>query len=606
MSTAESCIVILIVFQSIQNLNSFLNKLYFMGNINPMKAIKVIVHNYRTIHDADFDLAGYSLLIGANNAGKSTFANAIRVFYEKDGFKYDRKKDYPFDLDKDAERESWVEIWFQLEQDEHDHLADKYKQKDKTLKVRRYLETSTFKTHDGKLGTGMIFGYESDGTLENAPFYGAPNVQSGKFGDLIFIPAISKVDDHTKFSGSSALRDLVSEVLAGATDFDNNYSTLEGNFKDFSTSMQSSSTADGRSLKAVEESLGGMLEGWGVGFKLTWKPPSLAEIIKSMINSTYTDLAHNREISIAEVGSGFQRHLIYSVIKTGADFAAKKPKTKKTDFTPELRWIVFEEPEAFLHPPQQNELSRSLQTLAALDSTQVLCTTHSPNFVNKNMQAITSIARLQKNRNGCADFYQISDIHWRDITDNNKLIASLPSAQTAHQDDLDPEMEAIKYAIYLNPDRACMFFAKRVLVVEGPTEVALINHLIDRGEIKTILSGLHIVDAIGKFNIHRFMKLLEYLGIEHSVLHDTDSATTGFQQEVNQLIQDSSNAFTYKIETLNPDLETYLGLPEVGTDANGRKRNDRKPQSAIYNYNGGNYDTAQMTKFIKLVETLVS
>lgn len=570
------------------------------GTILVMKAIKVTVHNYRSIHDATFDLADYALLIGSNNAGKSTFANAIRVFYEKDGFKYDPKKDYPFDLVKDAERESWVEIWFELDQDEHDNLAEKYKQTDKMLKVRRYLETATYKNHEGKAGSGQIFGYKTDGTLDNEAFYGAKNVQSGKFGELIFIPAISKVDDHTKFSGASALRDLVTDILSGTTDFDANYGALEANFTTFSSAMQSSSTADGRSLKAVEDSLTGMLDDWGIGFKLTWKTPSIAEIIKSMINSTYTDLAHDKEILITDAGSGFQRHLIYSVIKTGADFAAKKPKAKKTSFEPELRWIVFEEPEAFLHPPQQNELSRSLQKLSELESTQVLCTTHSPNFVNKNMQAITNVARVQKNKRGYADFYQISDTTWQDITDNNQLISALPSAPAAHPDDLDPEMEAIKYAIYLNPDRACMFFAKRVLIVEGATEVALINHLIDIGEIKASLSGLHVIDAIGKFNIHRFMKLLECLGIEHSVLHDADAPAKTLQQEVNQLIQDSSNTFTYKIETLDPDLETYLGLPAVGS------RHDRKPQSAIYNYNNNNYTPAQMTSFIALVESLVS
>jgi putative ATP-dependent endonuclease of the OLD family len=563
-----------------------------------MKAIKLIVHNYRSIHDASFDLSNYALLIGANNAGKSTMVNAIRLFYEKDGFKYDPKKDYPFDLEKEATKESWVELHFKLDDDEYDNLAPTYKTPDKILRVRRFLETATFQNHEGKTGSGQVFGYKSDSTLHDEPFYGARNVQSGKFGDLIFIPAISKVDDHTKFSGQSALRDLVKDILAEVTDFDSSYKKLETNFKGFSSTMQSSSTNDGRSLKAAEESLDSMLSDWGIGFKLTWTTPSIADIIKSMISPTYVDLAHNKEISITDSGSGFQRHLIYSVIKTGADFAAKKPKAKKTSFEPDLRWIVFEEPEAFLHPPQQNELSRSLQILGELENTQVLCTTHSGSFVNKDIQHIANMARVQKDARGHSELHQISAKTWTDITDNNKLIAKLPSVSKTHPDDMDPDMEAIKYAIYLNPDRACMFFARRVLIVEGPTETALINHLIDQGKISTKLSGLHIVDSIGKFNIHRFMNLLAALGIEHAVLHDADLSTQTLQQEVNELIMASQNAFTFDIKTVKPDLEDYLGLPKP-------PESHRKPQSAIYNYEKGNYKTTEMQAFCQLVEGLI-
>ena len=37
-----------------------------------MKATAVTPHNYRSIHDATYTLDDYSLLIGSNNAGKST------------------------------------------------------------------------------------------------------------------------------------------------------------------------------------------------------------------------------------------------------------------------------------------------------------------------------------------------------------------------------------------------------------------------------------------------------------------------------------------------------------------------------------------------------
>ena len=59
-----------------------------------MKAIALKLHNYKSIEDADLEINPYSLLVGANNAGKSNLIAAIRTFYEK-GLKYDDSRDFP-------------------------------------------------------------------------------------------------------------------------------------------------------------------------------------------------------------------------------------------------------------------------------------------------------------------------------------------------------------------------------------------------------------------------------------------------------------------------------------------------------------------------------
>jgi predicted ATP-dependent endonuclease of OLD family len=116
----------------------------------------------------------------------------------------------------------------------------------------------------------------------------------------------------------------------------------------------------------------------------------------------------------------------------------------------------------------------------------------------------------------------------------------------------------------LNPERCGVFFAKRTLVVEGPSEVVLINYLIHAGQIRTPTGGLFVIDALGKCNVHRFMNLLGELRIEHSVLHDQDPNRTGddkiFHERINKLIQDSKNMFTQKIHVFDDDLEAFLGV----------------------------------------------
>ncbi len=61
-----------------------------------MKLTHLTIHNFRGVHDASLNLFDYNLLMGLNNAGKSTVIDAIRDFYEKDEFKYKHDRDFPF------------------------------------------------------------------------------------------------------------------------------------------------------------------------------------------------------------------------------------------------------------------------------------------------------------------------------------------------------------------------------------------------------------------------------------------------------------------------------------------------------------------------------
>ena len=65
--------------------------------------------------------------------------NAIRAFYEKDGFKFKRDSDIPFI--KSNDKESWIEITYQLSKEEHDSLAKEYQLPARQLIVKKFLET---------------------------------------------------------------------------------------------------------------------------------------------------------------------------------------------------------------------------------------------------------------------------------------------------------------------------------------------------------------------------------------------------------------------------------------------------------------------------------
>ena len=47
-----------------------------------MKIVKIHIHNYRSIIDAEIEAHDYLMFVGANNSGKSNAINALRAFYE--------------------------------------------------------------------------------------------------------------------------------------------------------------------------------------------------------------------------------------------------------------------------------------------------------------------------------------------------------------------------------------------------------------------------------------------------------------------------------------------------------------------------------------------
>ncbi len=536
-----------------------------------MRLVRARLHNFRSIIDEAVTLAGYSLIVGANNAGKSAVIDALRAFYEKDGFKFKKDTDFPYVGATDED--SWIELDFSLSPEEDASLAEKYRTPDRHLRVRRYFVASTLKLKDGKTATGVVLAYRTDGTLDDESFYGARNVQAGKFGELIYIPAVSRADDHAKLSGPSALRDLLTDIMTEVAESGSAYKTLAGNLETFRDALVGEETSDARSLTGLEGELNSLLSPWGAAFNLDLPAPSVPDIIKSMVTWGLTDVNHGQRQGVENFGSGFQRHFIYSLIRLRARYAARPRAPKAKDFAPRLSLVLFEEPEAFLHPPQQHVLSQSLRDLSESDDWQVVCATHSSNFVSRNSADLTSLARVCK-VGAISRVFQLSEASWTSFADANQAINLIPGLE-AHADDLMPEMESVKFFLWLNSERAGAFFAEQVLLVEGPTEVALINRLVADSSVPGVDSGLHILDCLGKYNVHRFMNLLSALGVPHSVLIDGDQGKS-IHPEIAALIERSKDPeYCRGVHVFEGEIEDFLGIAKAGSP-------HRKPQHVMY------------------------
>jgi predicted ATP-dependent endonuclease of OLD family len=550
----------------------------------------VTIHNFRSIKHQTFDLLSYSLLVGANNSGKTNIIDALRIFYEKE--KYD-KEDFP--KFKTDDQESWIEIEFNLIDEEFINLKDDYKQQQNALKVRKYLKSS--QSELVKSNQSNIYGYEK-GKLSKNLFYGAKNISEAKLGDVIYIPEVAKVDEYTKLSGPSAFRDTLNFLVKKVIKNSQSFGTLSQSFIEFNEKFKTEASKDGISIQNFIDDVNKEIENWDVSFGVNINEIKPEDIIKNLVSHFLKDKhLGEQEMSIDSFGQGLQRHLIYTLIRLSTKYKEMPFKKEKKEFSPDFTIILFEEPEAFLHPSQQEILNLNLESLSIETNQQVLVSTHSTHFVSKNINNLSSILKLYK-KNGETQVYQITAEEL-----NNTLLANseLKSILGKKSETNDLELEAIRYSLWLDPDRCCAFFADLVLICEGASEKVLLDYLIRNNEIELPNKEVYILSAAGKENVHRYMNLFKELGIKHSIIFDGDEnkKNKDYHTKLKEFLEKNKNDFTVKIDCFQDNLEKFLDIPEEND-------NYKKPLSVMWHYQNKKIDDGKIKTFKGKIANLLS
>jgi len=553
-----------------------------------MKITKITIHNFRSIREQSLNLCDYSLLIGANNSGKTNIIDALRIFYEKD-LKFTPNRDFPkFDVD---DQESWIEIEFYLEDDEFSDLKDEYKQPNNILRVRKYLKSN--ETNRVKSNQSNIYAYEGEQLSENL-FYGAKNISEAKLGDVIYIPEVTKVDEYTKLSGPSAFRNLLEFVVKKLIKNSLAFESLGKTFEDFNKRFKEEASKDGISLKNLIQDINDGIRDWGTSFGMEINQIKPEEIIKNLVTYYLEDEnLKDQKLDVSSFGQGLQRHLIYTLVKLSAKYKDTPTKKDKKEFAPNFTLILFEEPEAFLHPAQQEILNVSLKELSTEYSQQVLISTHSTHFVSKNISDIPSILKLAKD-GPKTKIYQIDNESLEVTLKENKELKTILGENST---DRDIELESIRYCLWLDPDRCCAFFADVVLICEGLSEKALIDTLIKNKKITIENSRMYILNAAGKYDIHRYMNLFGRLGIKHSILFDGDNDSNK-HKKINEFIQSNKNSFTLKLYQFPKELEDFLEIP---------KESDRykRPLNVMWHYRNNKIPQQKIDELTEIIKNLI-
>lgn len=166
-------------------------------------------------------------------------------------------------------------------------------------------------------------------------------------------------------------------------------------------------------------------------------------------------------------------------------------QNQQTDISSEVSIICIEEPEAYLHPHQQRELASYLGRIL---KGQVILTSHSPYIVSEFSP--NSIIRLYKvkGKETCAASDGCSEV-------------------------IEAGIEGLSYRMSVIPAEA--FFADYVILVEGPSEVLFYKALAQ--QLKINLDRLNIsVLSVDGVDFATYGSILDAMGIAWSMRTDND------------------------------------------------------------------------------------
>lgn len=248
--------------------------------------------------------------------------------------------------------------------------------------------------------------------------------------------------------------------------------------------------------------------------------------------------------AVTDQGHGLQRTLIITLLQVLNQYS-REARDAGDEALPS-RSVIFgvEEPEIYLHPQMVRKIKDVLTELSSDPNYQVICPTHSPVLIDM-ADRHRSIVRFERDDQRNITVFQV-----------DQDIFSGPTAQEQRQQ--------LRMITEFDSSVNELFFSKRVVLVEGDTEVAVFQKAVDLLNIfdnPLAKRDTTFIDCRGKSSMILFMKVLNHFRIKYVVVHDIDRQ----RDETNQQIADESSAEA-TIITFDPNIERVLGYPPSGKD----------------------------------------
>lgn len=272
--------------------------------------------------------------------------------------------------------------------------------------------------------------------------------------------------------------------------------------------------------------------------KLAFKEPPILSHYKNLeLNIKESD--NFPEAPALEMGSGIQSAVVIALIQ------AYRELQKSGGI------LMIEEPEVYLHPHTRRFFYQLLRGLSE-QGNQIFYTTHSVEFLD--LSDYQSVAVVRKNSLQGTKIFQPTTLQ---IQPGTKRDLKLLTEFDARRNEL--------------------FFAKKVLIVEGQTEKYSLPFAFKLSGIDINEQGISIIDVNGKGNILFFIEILKAFHIPFIVFYDEDrnannyltyhSGANGLNNKIENICGNSNLVFK-----ADPDFEGILGVGAGDKIKNAREK----------------------------------
>ena len=534
-----------------------------------MYVSSIRVRNFRSIRDETLPCEQLTALIGANGAGKSSFLQALHLFYQPVAT-YTTEDFY----NQDTTENIVIAVTFAGLSDEERELFKKYIEGD-TLTVEKVMtlspSRSSQKYHGSRLqnpnfeacrnASGAanlkeaynqlrsdaypdLPSYSNRAAAETAlqewevthpdectrqrdegQFFGFNEVggaQLERFTRFIYIPPVREAAKDATDGKNSVMSELLDLVVRKSLMSREDLQTLQRE-----TQSQYDAIVDPEHLPELT-SLGNQLTRTltqyvpGTSVSIDWSRGQEIEI--PMPKGRIKLIEDGYPAPVENTGHGLQRAFIITLLQHLTLVQAGADVESLTD-TPEFKQnIIFgiEEPELYQHPNRQRHLSAILEQLCsgvapgATGSVQVIYTTHSPLFVDiSHFERIKIVRKVQKS----PDLPKETQIT---STTSEAVQAYLNKVESGGESSSAARPLEFRLRTAMTPMVNEGFFSDVVVLVEGEEDRAALVSVAKTMEIDFNAYGISVISCDGKDSIPKVGTVFKHLGIPLYVVWDSD------------------------------------------------------------------------------------
>lgn len=403
-------------------------------------------------------------------------------------------------------------------------------------------------------------------TLEEGPLLGQKNVSGGVLPDFFLIPAVRDLTDEIKVKTTTTFGRLLNRAVREMAERDPRFVEAREKLEEVITSLNIRDAEKGQSnqLAVLERSIEEELQSWGVTVNIEVTPPELERLFEL---GTDVHLDDGVKTTADRKGHGLQRAVMFALLRAWAKaLRAEKLVEGEREVTPRKQSdsVIFamEEPELFLHPHAQRRLAVSLREIAETPEHQVFMCTHSTHFVD-------------------LEHYPEVAIIIKDCPVKGSCVHQCTSELFAG-DGIKERKDRFHMARWINPDRGEMFFAQRVVFVEGETEKVALPYLAEK--LGVLNPDVSFIDCGAKHNLPLYIAIAKAFETPYLVIHDEDplpdplpddwdnnkqkekQRTFALNQEIASLVETPLG----QVEMLSPGFEKVSGVSKSQGERKGK------------------------------------